>query len=82
MLHNVLVMAHTCVEYVHVTACTLGRSVSATQVNLSQQELKYPVIVSPEQIKVFLTAMGMGHAPVEYVGAQRYECCLFIISSV
>jgi hypothetical protein len=68
------------VEYVHVIVCTLGRSVSAAQVNLSQQELKYPVTVSLEQIRMFLTAMGMGLAPVEYVSAQRYERCLFISS--
>jgi hypothetical protein len=78
MLHSVPVMAHTCVEYVHVIACTLARNVSAAQVKLYQQELKYTETVSPEQIKMFLTAMGMGLALVEFVSAQRYEHYLFI----
>jgi hypothetical protein len=82
MLHSVPVMAHTCVEYVHVIACTMGRNVSAAQMNLSQQDLKYIETVSPEQMKMFLTAMGMGLAPVEYVSVQRYEPYLFIHSSV
>jgi hypothetical protein len=73
MLHNVLVMAHTCVDYVCAIAGTLGKNVSAAQVNLSQQELEYPAIVKMTKGKMFLTALGMGLAPVENVSAERYE---------
>jgi len=73
MLHNVLAMANSHVESVHVIASTLERSVSAAQVSLCQQELKYPVTVSPAQIQIFMTALGMGIASVEYVSARRYE---------
>jgi hypothetical protein len=36
------------------------------------------VIVSLAQGRMFLIALGMGLAPVEYVSAERYELYLFI----
>jgi hypothetical protein len=56
----------------------LGRNVSAVQVSLSQQELEYPVIVSPVQMQIFLTALNMGLALVECVNVQRYGSSVFI----
>jgi multisubunit Na+/H+ antiporter MnhC subunit len=78
MLQNALAMAHSCVESVNVILCTLGRNVSAVQVSLSQQELEYPAIVSPVQMQIFLTALNVGLAPVEYVNVLRYGSTVFI----
>jgi multisubunit Na+/H+ antiporter MnhC subunit len=78
MLQNAPEMAHTCVESVNVIVCILGRNVSAGQVSPSQQELEYPAIVSPLQMPVFLTALNMGLAPVEFVSVQRYGPSVFI----
>jgi hypothetical protein len=58
--------------------CTLGRNVSAVQVSLSKQELKYPATVSPVQMQIFLTALNMGLANVEYVSVQRYGSSVLI----
>lgn len=77
MLQNAPAMAHTCVESVNVIVCTLARNVSAVQVSLSRQELEYPATVSPVQMQMFLTALVMGLAPVEYVSVMRYGPSVF-----
>jgi hypothetical protein len=78
MLNSVLVMVHTCVEYVTVIVCTSERNVSAALVNLSRQELEYPATASAAHAQMFLTVLGMELASVVCVNALRYDPYLFI----
>lgn len=71
MLKNVPAMAPTCAESVTVITCILGKSVSAAQFSHCLQELEYPAIVCPAQI-IFLFALNMELAPVEFVSVKRY----------